>query len=65
MKNYVDLPNGYREMFQIDLQKDKRLALLVNMLDLVIVIAMAILGHFFVPITELLNVCLCRKQLLF
>lgn len=46
MKNYVELPDGYKEMFQIDLQKDKRLALIVNGIALLIIIVMAIVGHF-------------------
>ena len=55
MKNYVNLPDDYREILQIDLQKDKRLALIVNGIALLIIIVMAIIGHFFVPITELLD----------
>ena len=55
MKNYVNLPNDYREILQIDLQKDKRLAIIVNGLALLITIVMVVVGHFYVPFTELLD----------
>jgi len=55
MKNYIELPNDYKEILQIDLQKDKKLAFLVNIIALVIIIAMVIMGSFFVPITELFD----------
>lgn len=49
MKAVSSLPEGYREYFSIDLQKDKKTALLVNGLALVIAFAMACSMFFFVP----------------
>ena len=55
MRAYTELPPGYREVDSIDLQKDKKLALLVNGLALLIVLAMAIPMHFVVPVTDLFD----------
>ena len=55
MRAYTELPSGYREVDSIDLQKDKKPALLVNGLALLIVLAMAIPMHFVVPVTDLFD----------
>ena len=44
------LPDGYEELCRVDLQKDRRLAVLVNILALVIFLAGGVIGHRFVPI---------------
>ncbi len=44
MKSCLELPEGYEALFAIDLQKDKKLALLVNSLALVIALALIVLG---------------------
>lgn len=47
----ISLPDGYREYDHINLQKDKRTALAVNITASVGMIAMLVLGHFaFVPV---------------
>lgn len=49
MKNYVELPEGYKERLHIDLQKDKKLAFIVNALGVVAAVVMYVLGHMFSP----------------
>ena len=44
MKNCAELPEGYREILQIDLQKDKKLAVLVNGIAGAIAAVMLLLG---------------------
>ncbi len=51
---YIALPEGYREYFHVNLQKDRKTALFVNITALVVGILMFALGHFaFVSITDL------------
>lgn len=55
MRATATLPEEYKEIFSVDLQKDKRMALRINLAALVI---MAILGvgmHFLIPITTLFD----------
>lgn len=52
-KNCVELPEGCREILQIDLQKDKKLAILVNGIAGAIAVVMLFLGvKFTVPISS-------------
>ena len=52
MHSLQELPHGYKEHLRIDLQKDKRLALLVNGIALAITVVMLVVGHFLlVPVT--------------
>lgn len=55
MKALSALPEGYKEIYAIDLQKDKKLSLLVNMLAIAIAVVLAVPMHFFVPITTLFD----------
>lgn len=50
-----ELPNGYKETFSINLQKDKKAALLVNGIALVIFLVLCVIGHFIVPISTLFS----------
>lgn len=50
MKAVENLPEGYSEIYAIDLQKNKKTALFVNLLSIIIAILMAVPMHFFVPI---------------
>ena len=50
MKSVTQLPEGYREILQVDLQKNKKLALLVNGLSLLIAVPAVLLGLWLVPI---------------
>lgn len=53
MKAVPKLPNAYKEIFSIDLQKDKKQAFLVNFLAIIIAVVLVIPAHFAVPIQTL------------
>ena len=53
MKAYASLPAGYREILSVDLQKDKKKALLLNGAALLMTIILLPIGHCFVPVSEL------------
>ena len=55
MKAVNTLPEGYQEIYSVNLQKDKKTALLVNGLSLLIGIIMAVPMHFVVPVTTLFD----------
>ncbi len=55
MRTYTELPSDYREILIVDLQKNKRLALFVNSLAVIIAVVMAVPMHFIVPISELFS----------
>lgn len=49
------LPNGYKEIYRVDLQKDKKMALFVNIFAIVIAVVFVVPVHFIVPITTLFD----------
>lgn len=53
MKNTVSLPEGYSEEFGIDLQKNKKLMLLVNGIAVLLMAVMAFAGALIVPFSSL------------
>lgn len=55
MKAVFQLPDGYREIYSVDLQKDKKLSLLVNGLATLIGVLLAVPMHFVVPISTLFD----------
>ena len=55
MKAVETLPEGYREIYSVDLQKNKKVALLVNLLAIVIAVVLVVTMHFFVPISSLFD----------
>ena len=55
MRSFSKLPDGFVEIYSIDLEKNKKAALLVNALAIIIGVALAIIGHFIVPITTLFS----------
>lgn len=55
MKAQQSLPEGYQEIYSIDLQKDKKAAVLVNALALIIAVAMVVPMHFYIPISTLFD----------
>lgn len=56
MKRAVQtLPQGYRELLRIDLQKDKKLALLVNAMATLIGILLVVPMHFYISIGTLFS----------
>ena len=55
MKAVKNLPEGYRETCAVDLQKNKKMALFVNLLAIVIAALLAIPMHYVVPISSLFS----------
>lgn len=55
MKALQTLPEGYRAIFSVDLQKDKKIALLINGAALIIAAVMVIPVAFAVPIASLFD----------
>lgn len=55
MKALQTLPDHYKEIDSVNLQKDKKKALLVNGFSLLIAVVMIILMHFYMPITMLFD----------
>ena len=55
MSSFSKLPDGFVEIYSIDLKKNKKAALLVNALAIIIGVALAIIGRFIVPITTLFS----------
>lgn len=53
MNNTTTLPSGYREIYSLDLQKDKKTALIVNLLTLPLAALTFVIGHLIVPISDL------------
>ncbi len=56
MKVREILPEGYEEILHIDLQKDKKLAVIVNVLAAIIAILMCVIMHQFIPMTTLFEI---------
>ena len=50
-----NLPEGYFEIYSVDLQRDKKIALLVNILAIVIAIAIAVPMHFYISIATMFD----------
>ncbi len=50
MKAYRTLPENYEEKFQLNLQKDKKTALKINIGGSVVMIVLLLIGHFIVPV---------------
>jgi len=55
MKALTQLPEGYEEIYAVDLQKNKKLALFVNFLAVVIGVILAVPVHFSIPIWTLFD----------
>ena len=55
MKAHETLPEGYRELCSIDLQKNKKTMLLVNAAAIIIAVAMVVPACFYVPISALFD----------
>ena len=50
MQTQTTLPEGYTELFKLNLQKDKKLAILVNCIAVLIMAAMFVTGALIVPL---------------
>lgn len=55
MKAVENLPEGYTKIYAVDLQKDKKIALLVNILAIVIAVLLVVPMHFVVPIFSMFS----------
>ena len=55
MKAVENLPDGYREIYTIDLQKNKKMALVVNLVAVVIAVLLVVPMHFIVPVSSLFS----------
>lgn len=55
MKAIGVLPEDYGEIYSLNLQKDKRTAIIVNLLALAIASVMAVSMNFFVPVTSVFD----------
>ena len=55
MKAVKNLPEGYKEIFTVNLQKDKKTAVLVNVLATVIAIALCVPMHFYISFFTLFD----------
>ena len=55
MKAIGVLPKDYGEIYSLNLQKDKRTAIIVNLLALAIAAVMAVSMNFFVPVTSVFD----------
>ncbi len=55
MNCFSELPEGFGEAFSVDLQKDKKLAIRINIAALGFGIILGIIGHIFQPIASLFD----------
>lgn len=55
MKAVRRLPEEYEKIYSVNLQKDKKAALVINIISIVIFVAMMVLMHFAVPIVYLFD----------
>lgn len=55
MKAIGVLPEDYGEIYSLNLQKDKRTAIIINLLALAIAAVMAVSMNFFVPVTSVFD----------
>lgn len=55
MKSFTELPMGYRQIFSVNLQKDKKIAMVINIGAIVIGIIMAVPMHFYISVTSLFD----------
>ena len=55
MKAIGVLPEDYGEIYSLNLQKDKRTAIIVNLLAFAIAAVMAVSMNFFVPVTSVFD----------
>lgn len=55
MKSLNALPTNYREIFSVNLQTDKKIAIILNTAALLIGVVMALPVHFYIPISTLFD----------
>ena len=55
MKSIKLLPEGYKEIYSVDMQNDKKMMVLINLIAIVLSLVLVIPMHFVVPIFTLFN----------
>ncbi len=55
MKAVQELPMDYKEIFSVNLQKDKKIATIINVGATLIAVLMVVPMHFYIPITTLFD----------
>lgn len=55
MKAVTTLPEGYKEIYSIDLQKDKKMSVIVNLLAALMAVAMIAPAHLLIPVNNLFD----------
>ena len=56
MKAFSTIPDGYREIYSVNLQRDKKPAFLINAAAIAVGVAMTLIAHFAIcPITSLFD----------
>ena len=55
MKAIKELPVGYKEIFSVNLQKDKKIATIINVGAILIAVLMAVPMNFYIPISTLFD----------
>lgn len=55
MRVFETLPEGYREIYHVHLQKDKKMALYLNLASLAVAAVLCVPMHFWIPYTTLFN----------
>lgn len=55
MKAVKELPVGYKEIFSVNLQKDKKIATIINVGAILIAVLMAVPMNFYIPISTLFD----------
>ncbi|MBO4734464.1 MAG: DUF3267 domain-containing protein [Clostridia bacterium] len=64
MKSVDCLPEGYKEYYSVDLQKDKKTAFLVNAVALLIAVLMTVAMNFYIPVLTAFDIDGGLKQLI-
>ena len=54
-RTVTKLPEGYRELYAVDLQKNVKMAVLINLLGAAIMVILAVPMHFLVPIETMFD----------
>jgi hypothetical protein len=49
------LPEGYKEIYSVNLQKNKKMAVVINLMALVIAAALAVPAHIVIPVSSLFD----------
>ena len=55
MKAIENLPEGYGEIYAVNIQKDKKMAIIVNLIAVAIAVIMAVPMHFVVPFSTVFS----------